>query len=795
MSKKLLPVLLCTFALAGAAQHNTHTTAALPTSGSNNTTATQKLDRTLRNVQRQHNNFLQQQANARRINVNASTAQHDTRTSLAADTTSIALSLTAADSLSAPSVNYNGTRQSILAPFSIFITTQPNASDDVALMLQQAGQHAQRISETVVTARVNAEWLQQLSADKRVVRLTASKRLRPFLQRARAATGVDRVHAGEGLTTPFTGKGVLVAVIDQSFEFKHMGFLDAEGKSRVKALWDRTRNPNTDRPSGEGPIFNVDNASRTHDLYDSGSGHATHVTNIAAGSRHTGNSYYGVATEADILMIPSSFDGNEITEDVAYIKRYAEQQKQPWVVNMSFGSIIGPHDGSTEYDQTIEKLVNGKGGIAVAASGNEGGSTIHAVSTFQPGQTKQLFIDFQEGENPTDEDYLYVDFWGDKTVSSEQFEIRPILAIPTTNGTYRIDRRNSRFWSQYIDEYSTQDRAIYSEIDKNNQRENHYLAIQWNKLVANLGTNAQGAKLGVEIQARSTNTGAANLHAWTDGGENNSEFTEITTNSTTPTITPDNLYIIGEGAASIPSAIAVGSYTSAVPSGFGSDEQTGTRSSFSSNGPWLNTNYVKPAVLAPGSLIMSALNQHASDFKTSEARRASFRNSNYYYGYMQGTSMASPFVAGTVALWLQAYPELKSEDVMEILRKTSTKLSPMGGASWTPTYGYGLINAYEGLKEALAMAKTAGLSRVSSSTAPASFNILPSQWQVLFNNPERSATIEVLSLDGRSIWQRTLHNVQQSDEVNIAAPDFAPGVYVLQVSTPGAKVSHKVVRQ
>ena len=66
-------------------------------------------------------------------------------------------------------------------------------------------------------------------------------RLRPFLQKARAATGVDRVHQKDNLYTPFTGKGVIVGIIDQSFEFKHMGFLDENGKSRAKMIWDRSK--------------------------------------------------------------------------------------------------------------------------------------------------------------------------------------------------------------------------------------------------------------------------------------------------------------------------------------------------------------------------------------------------------------------------------------------------------------------------------------------------------------------------------------------------------------------------
>ena len=67
------------------------------------------------------------------------------------------------------------------------------------------------------------------------------------MDNTRKVTGVDSVHQGIDLETPFKGANVLVAVIDQGFEYKHIAFSDAEGKTRVKQLWNRTNyysNPN-----------------------------------------------------------------------------------------------------------------------------------------------------------------------------------------------------------------------------------------------------------------------------------------------------------------------------------------------------------------------------------------------------------------------------------------------------------------------------------------------------------------------------------------------------------------------
>lgn len=762
MKKYMLPVVFCALALSSSAQ----------TTSTQETTSNTKLDRTLRAVQRQQEAY-----------------------SLSHRTTRAGAALTTADSLAAPTINYNGARQSILAPLSLIITTQPNTSAQVTEMLTQAGQHATTISNTVVTARVAPEWLTTLSNDTRIVRLTASKRLRPFLQKARQVTGVDRVHAGDNLDTPFTGKGIVIGVIDQSFEFKHMGFLDENGKSRIKMLWDRSKDIEKDIQSKAAPVYNVDALSKTHETYDPGSGHGTHVTNIAAGSKHADNPFYGVAPKADIVVIPSSFENTEIIEDIRSVKAYASREHKPWVVNLSLGSVIGPHDGSTDYDQAIDRMAQDKGGIVVGAMGNEGDQYFHAFSSFQPGETKQVFIHYEKDQdgNATEDDLTHIDFWGISEVNAEQFTVTPILAVKSSNTEQlKVKKFGADFWKKYLDEGE-----VWSEISPKNNRENHFVGVKMNKLLKDLGSRYTKIILGVEITAKSTNTADATLHGWIYSEEpNNARFVKAKTDSKFESIKPDNLYIVGEGGASIPSAIAVGSFTTTVTD---QHEKEGAHSTFSSNGPWLNPNYPKPAVLAPGASIMSALNKYAPGFdKNNAAYSNRFNNKVYHYGYMEGTSMATPFVAGSIALWLEANPQLSYTDVLDILKETSTKHADMEGEAWTPTYGYGLINVYEGLKLALKKAgkdPLTAIERVSGSAAPVTFHTIATQWQILFNNPERFATLEVMSLDGRSLYRQQLSSIAQGDEVNIPTDRFTPGVYVLQVSTSGAKIAQKMVRQ
>ena len=61
-----------------------------------------------------------------------------------------------------------------------------------------------------------------------------------------------------------------------------------------------------------------------------------------------------------------------------------------------------------------------------------------------------------------------------------------------------------------------------------------------------------------------------------------------------------------------------------------------------------------------------------------------------------GTSAACPQVAGVAALLLSIRPDLTAAEVKEVLQRTATDLGTTG---YDTTYGYGLLNAYEAVKD------------------------------------------------------------------------------------------------
>jgi len=117
---------------------------------------------------------------------------------------------------------------------------------------------------------------------------------------------------------------------------------------------------------------------------------------------------------------------------------------------------------------------------------------------------------------------------------------------------------------------------------------------------------------------------------------------------------------------------------------------------------WWGSNFgTMLDVVAPGVLIYTTTNQED------------------YTAWFSGTSAAAPFVAGVAALVLSANPNLTQAQVRSIIESTAQKVNersltnPNGyvyfitsgrpHGTWNNKVGYGLVNAYEAVKTAMAL--------------------------------------------------------------------------------------------
>lgn len=116
---------------------------------------------------------------------------------------------------------------------------------------------------------------------------------------------------------------------------------------------------------------------------------------------------------------------------------------------------------------------------------------------------------------------------------------------------------------------------------------------------------------------------------------------------------------------------------------------------------------MKPDVMAPGQNVISSYssfyeenNPTATDCAVYDVRRFKYNGRTYAWNSNSGTSMASPVVAGVIALWLQADPTLTPDDCRDIIAATSNRTD---STLQYPNnyYGYGQIDAEAGMHKVL----------------------------------------------------------------------------------------------
>ena len=210
-----------------------------------------------------------------------------------------------------------------------------------------------------------------------------------------ARTYVHAVGSPGGPPTNADGGGALVGVADTGLDVTHPDFFTSSGASRVAWILDLSHEPLGLYPEVEAKFGIKDgNGKVTNGAVLAGAdidrriaqklwvptdevGHGTHVAGIAAS---TGAVYRGVAPGARLVIarITRSATDTIITDDMllgaAFIFDRADFEKKPVAANFSLGSNFGPHDGTTLWEKSLASFVGAAhpGRAIVAAAGNSG---------------------------------------------------------------------------------------------------------------------------------------------------------------------------------------------------------------------------------------------------------------------------------------------------------------------------------------------------------------------------------------------------------------------------------------
>ena len=252
----------------------------------------------------------------------------------------------------------------------------------------------------------------------------------------------------------------------------------------------------------------------------------------------------------------------------------------------------------------------------------------------------------------------------------------------------------------------------------------------------------------------------------------------------------DDIYTIAEIGGISPDVITVGSYNTkdSYKDLMGNVHDVdadkmgnvGERSLFSSCGPTTDGRQ-KPDVVAPGCAVVSATSKYWQGFYPMAAVAKS-QYANDCYDVNIGTSMSSPFVTGTVALWLQANPKLTPSDVRNILNASSRHDQYTGNADSCDRnkWGAGKIDAYAGLQ--IAAGKT-GISDMQADVQQMSITTdRAARTAKVMYAAKGNATLSIYTTTGQKLAAKTLTASGQT----VSLSQLTPGVYVFRLEQGGA---------
>ena len=546
--------------------------------------------------------------------------------------------------------------------------------------LRAAGVRVRTCLGGIVTAEIPEDSLEQIASMPGLRRIHLSRRFHPLLDASVPDTHAPDVWAGMPPALPgYTGKGVVIGMVDTGIDPNHQDFRDSQG-SRILYIWDQTTGTGGDNhPSGY-----TYGTEWTKAQIDAGQctatdtmGHGTAVMSIAAGNGSaTGNGwpayrYVGMAPEADIVVVKSTFTDDTIIDGMNYIKNRADALGKRCVVNLSIGSQMGAHDGTDVVERAIDVLT-GQGAVVCTATGNNGNADptryVHAEWA-TPAKNSQVEAGLSVLANHANP--FYLDIWYEGSDSID-------ITITTPNG-YSVTKPTGSTTGGY---HPTPDGSILIENAPgppdpyNGDRE--CIVIVQNALVGAWKLTATG---------RSIQAGGA-CDAWIETNQNvfwSSRGTNL-------------------GSCTIPgtsqSAITVGGYVTKSQWTNPDGTQQGWGSTFGSfytasgTGPTRDGRQ-KPELCVPSSRIAASLSAACGVNPVNIVEDG-------VHSVQTGTSMAVPHMAGAAALLLQRDPtatpaEIKSHVVSTARSDSLTgavpniewgsgKLDVQAAADATPLY-------------------------------------------------------------------------------------------------------------
>jgi subtilisin family serine protease len=533
-------------------------------------------------------------------------------------------------------------RPALATPESI-VGLMIGGSPDLAA-LETRGAMIGTVAGGFITASAPLARIPDLLQVPGVIHLQASSVLMPELDVSVPETDAPALWGSPPPNIPgISGRNVVIGIVDTGVDLTHADFKTSSGATRVKYAWDQTWVGT--KPAGfdygaeytEAQI----NAGQASTLQDE-DGHGTHIAGAAAGNgRATGSGlapyrYVGMAPNANLVVVKAYALDNYVVDAVKYVFQKAAALNQAAVVNLSYGSMKGGHDGTSALDVAISALT-GPGKIVTAAVGNYGNVPNHARPNIliAGGSTTVSFTIPAYTTTPTSLENLQIEGWH---VGNASFDVR--LRSPSGYQTATIAPNTSSGGINSADGYIQIDNArvtnargaklISIDVWRANSSSPHPLAGTWTiTLTRRIGSSAGDADFWITSYVFGTITPPS--------------FTGLNVTFDRTIAAP----------ATADSVISTGAYATKVAWTNANNGTSlwpglpvlGALADFSARGP-RRDGVQRPDFCAPGYGVMSALS-------TAAQVSDNYKDPDRVHHMKRGTSVANAHTTGAIALLLE----------------------------------------------------------------------------------------------------------------------------------------------
>lgn len=516
----------------------------------------------------------------------------------------------------------------------------------------------------------------------------------PMLDNAGELSEVESAYESE-----YSGKGQVIAVVDSFCDTSHEFFeaapeepkyskADIDNILKTKTLNSGAVSANQVYKSAKIPYaFNYANASA--DTFSDTHYHGTHVSGIAAGKNGTlpdGTKFSGVAYDAQILFMSAS-DGRYLYDEMIFAAINDAALLGTDVINLSFGSAYTDSANGDAYETIFDNAR--KQGISIVASAGNSSRGYNDVTPLVEN------VDYSSVGTPAGIDSI--------TAAASAYNTK--MDVYYWNMSLK-DGSKMNFYFAY-------DSSNFDKLVKDSYTEYEYCGI---------GATADFANKNLTGKIALVDRGEINFTEKSDNAKNAGAAGIIIANTSdsilsiaelslpAATVTKTDGKKLSEASEKQIKLIDIQKYT--VPL-----ESSGEISYYSSWGVDSSLR-LKPEITAPGGNVYSSMPDNE-------------------YGYLSGTSMASPYVAGIYALtrqyyetnpYIDEYNGISGSELVDLIENISMSSAKIvrssNGIPYSPrVQGAGMINVKNILNNKVLITGDSGKAKLSLGEIGDSFDV------------------------------------------------------------------------